>query len=447
VKLDRRRFLTRAGLGAVTAGAAGAGLLHGSEASAAAGPRAAGPQAAGRQAADRQAAGLTGALEADGPPALPVAPDPAATLPAIAFHGAHQAGILTPAPPSATFVSFDVVAERRRELTELLQTLTSIARFLTSGGIPPDLGTGAPPSDSGTLGPTVPADGLTVTVGVGSSLFDRDRYGLSARKPLRLTEMQPFPNDSLDPAQTGGDLLLQICSGSADTTIHALRQIAKQTRGGMQINWRLDGFRAPARPTGVPRNHFAFNDGIANPDMQNPDVADRLLWITEGIGEPAWATGGTYHVVRIIQQLIEFWDRVSLTEQQQMIGRFRDSGAPLDGAVASDIPDYQADPRGNVIPLTAHIRLANPRTTATEDTRIFRRGYNYDRGVDLSGNLDMGLVFNAFQQDLERQFQVTQTRLIGEPMVDYVSPVGGGYFFALPGVRDQDDWYASGLFA
>jgi deferrochelatase/peroxidase EfeB len=431
VKLDRRRFLTRAGLGAVTAGAAGAGLLHGGEASAAAG---------------RQAAGVAGALEADGPPALPVAPDPAATLPAVAFHGEHQAGILTPAPPSATFISFDVVAEGRRELIDLLQTLTSIARFLATGGTPPDLGTGTPPSDSGTLGPSIPADGLTVTVGFGSSLFDEDRFGLAARKPIRLTEMQPFPNDNLDPAQTGGDLLLQICSGSPDTTIHALRQIAKKTRGAMQINWRLDGFRPPARPTGVPRNHFAFKDGIANPDVENPEVANRLLWVTEGLGEPAWATGGTYHVVRIIQQFVEFWDRVSLTEQQQMIGRFRSTGAPLDGTVETDIPNFSADPRGNVIPLSAHIRLANPRTTATEDTRILRRGYNYDRGVDFNGNLDMGLVFNAFQQDLERQFAATQTRLIGEPMVDYVSPIGGGYFFALPGVSNQDDWYASGLF-
>ena len=363
------------------------------------------------------------------------------------FAGAHQAGILSPAPAQATFAVLDSFAPDRLTLLETLRALSRRARELTVGGTIPLLEVDAPPADSGILGPVNTPDGLTVTIAFGASLFD-SRYGLSPQRPRELVQMPTFPIDDLDPAQSHGDVLLQICAHQRDTVTHTLRELLRTVRGSLQLRWSIDGFSSAPRgpsPHNSPRNLFAFRDGTANPPTSDAALMNKLVWA--GSGEPRWAVGGSYQVVRIIRMHVEFWDRVGLGEQQEMIGRVRSSGAPLGGSDEFEDPRYDLDPAGKRIPLTAHIRLANPRTEATADQRILRRGFNYTRGFDAAGQLDQGLVFVAFNQSPERQFVTIQKRLLPEPMIDYITPVGGGYFFAPPGARGGGDWVGSGLFA
>jgi deferrochelatase/peroxidase EfeB len=380
---------------------------------------------------------LAGGVLVGGAPADAATLDGQASRASYPFHGTHQSGVLSPGPSAkqafTSVAAFDVTADG---LPGLLQTITARARFLTAGGTPPDLGVHQPPFDSDVLGPVVPADGLTVTLSVGSSLFD-DRFGLSGREPNKLRRMPVFPNDSPEDAWLDGDLLVQLCANHQDTIHHALRDIIKHAGEFMELRWKIDGFASPPRPSGTGRNLLGFKDGTANP---TGTAASNLVWVNDP-AEPDWARNGSYLVVRLIRMLLDSWARVSTYKQQRIFGRKKDSGAPLGASREFDAPNYKADPRGKVIPLDAHMRLANPDTPQTDNQRLIRRSYNYEFSMDRNGNPQAGHIFIAYQQDVERQFATVQRRLIDEPLANFVQPFGGGYFFTLPGVRDSSDWY------
>jgi deferrochelatase/peroxidase EfeB len=370
------------------------------------------------------------------------------TLDAQPFFGKRQSGVITPQPAAAMVAAFDVLADDRAGLEKMLRILTTRISALTKAGPIPVLDPKLPPAESGLLGPQIYPDNLTVTVSVGASLFD-DRFGIAAQKPKRLVTMERFTNDALDPKFCHGDLMLQICSNTAETNIHALRDIIKNLPDSIALRWKLDGFLPPhtIKRAGkdTVRNLLGFKDGTANLDGRDNALMDRVVWVQPGSDEPAWAADGSYQVVRIIRNLVERWDRTPLGEQEKIIGRHKMTGAPLGLDAEHDVPDYGKDPKGDRVPLDAHIRLANPRTKETEPSLILRRGFNFSRGISASGQLDMGLLFVCFQSNLDAGFLTVQKRLNNEPLEEYIKPTGGGYFFVLPGAVDENAYLGQGL--
>ena len=169
----------------------------------------------------------------------------------IAFEGAHQAGILTPAPPHAIFAAFDAIAPSRPELAMALQALSERARAARRAATTPCSGPRARArrQTPGILGPRVTPDGLTVTIAFGASLFG-SRYGLAARKPRALKPMTTFPDDASSPRSATATCCVQLCANSEQTLLNALRDLMRATRGALAPRWKIEGFLPVSQGTG-----------------------------------------------------------------------------------------------------------------------------------------------------------------------------------------------------
>jgi deferrochelatase/peroxidase EfeB len=371
------------------------------------------------------------------------------------FHGAHQAGIVTPAQDRLHFASFDVTTESRDELVALLQAWTEAAAAMTAGhavGATAATNYESPPADTGeALG--LPPAGLTLTFGFGPTLFEKDgkdRFGISTRQPKALRPLPHFPADNLDPARTDGDLCVQACANDPQVAVHAIRNLARIGFGTVAMRWAQLGFgrtSSTSRAQDTPRNLLGFKDGTANLKSEDTSEIADFVWVGDEDDVAAdWLAGGSYLVARRINMHIETWDRTSLREQEGLIGRDRAHGAPLSGG--SEFTELDLDvegTKGPLIPLDSHVRLAHP--TQNNGTRMLRRGYNFTDGSDSLGRLDAGLFFIAFVRDPDKHYIPMQTQLsTKDGLMEYLQHTGSGLWAVPRGVR-AGEYVGQSLFA
>jgi deferrochelatase/peroxidase EfeB len=349
---------------------------------------------------------------------------------AVSPFGIHQAGIATPAPEHLQLAAFDLVAgTTRAQLIELLQEWQNAISLLTRGLPLPDAALpDEAPADTGEA-LSQRADHLTITIGFGTSLFD-DRFGLASQRPAALVDLPAFTGDALVPTRSGGDLSVQCCSDTRLVAEHGLRTLARMAAGRAVVRWVQAGFNEPpSNPAdGSGRNLFGFKDGTANLDSSDAARMARNVWVDPADG-PAWLAGGTYQVYRRVVMIMKTWDESVLSEQEDVMGRRRATGAPFGGT-------RETDPvRSELMPLTAHVRVANPRTgTDSENERILRRGYSFHDGLAADGSFDAGLAFIAYQRDPRRQFITMQTRLAAnDALNEYITHTASAIFVIPPG--------------
>ncbi len=370
----------------------------------------------------------------------------------VPFYGPRQAGITTPQQSRLVFAAFDLTTSDVDAVKAMLGQWSAAAALMTEGKLigPTEIRPEAPPFDTGEalgIGP----QRLTVTVGFGPSMFD-ERFGLAARRPAALAPLPELPGDAvLDEQISGGDICVQACADDPQVAFHVIRNLARIAAGTAMLRWSQVGFgraSATSRAQQTPRNLMGFKDGTNNIKVEDADSTSRFVWVGDETDQD-WMRGGSYLVSRKIRMQIEGWDSDSLADQEQVIGRTKEVGAPLSGRHEHDpLRLSRRDRDGDlVIPEHAHVALASPERNS--GIRILRRGYNYADGIDpTTGQIDAGLFFLAYQKNAHEQFVPVQRRLGADDLLnEYIKHVSSGLYACPGGVEKVGDWFGRRLFS
>ncbi|MBN0043227.1 deferrochelatase/peroxidase EfeB [Streptomyces actuosus] len=353
------------------------------------------------------------------------------------FHGKHQPGITEGLQARGHLIAFDLTAgASRKEAAALLRRWSQTAERLMAGE-PAAHGDTDVARDAG-------PSSLTVTFGFGRSFFTRT--GLEQQRPDALAPLPEFSSDRLDKARSNGDLWVQIGADDALVAFHALRALQKDAGSAARVRWQMNGFNRSPGATAHPmtaRNLMGQIDGTRNPKPDAPDF-DRQIFVPDG-GRPSWMANGSYAVVRRIRMLLDDWEQLSVTEQEDVIGRRKSDGAPLSGGTEATAMDLdRTDKAGDlVVPVNAHARVTRPDQNG--GAAMLRRPFSYHDGIAADGVPDAGLLFICWQADPLRGFVPVQRKLDrGDALSQFVRHEASG-LFAVPGGAAQGEYVGQRL--
>jgi len=254
------------------------------------------------------------------------------------------------------------------------------------------------PKDMGETADLDPCS-LTITTGFGPSLFD-SRFGLEGFKPEHeyFKEWDRITNERLIDMKTGSDLAMQICADDRQVIFHAVHSLARIARGKAKITFMQEGF-LPARQSSdqpTPRDLFGFRDGTTNP-TEDQEFED-FIWVKDTKQE--WLKNGSFMCYGRTIADVETWESDRISDQEQLIGRRKDTGAPLSNPDGDefDIPDLTArGADGNLlIDPNSHVAITSDQRLGF---KVLRRGYNYWSGLNDHGDQNAGFLNCTYVND------------------------------------------------
>ena len=308
----------------------------------------------------------------------------------------------------------------------------------------------------------------------GSSQSFRNGMKLRAFS-LIARNRDPPPNEWEAPYQGDIHALVSLSHDSAEELAAKTREVSQGLKPIAEI-LTVERGTVLRNARGDPIEHFGYVDSRSQPlflqaDLDAEKAAGVDAWDPSAplglvlVDDPFTSeedSFGSYLVFRKLQQDIANFDagvkdlatRLAADEAVTgalVVGRFKDGTPvtlrPFDGLGPVNNFEYLArDPVGNRCPFHAHIRKANQRGAnpflnreQERSHRIVRRGLPYgvrpappgETSAGASASGEVGLLFQAFQSDIARQFEFIQRTWVDNPNFPE--------FLLFPGLNTGDD--------